>query len=557
MVGHAWTSVAVSVLDETVFLAVLRIILAFIAAWAGLMIILNMAFDSMRRSLGELAKRILRQEDHADDLEKFPELKPVTAAVATLRQSLTASESHYRTLLEHSPDGVFRYDTAGRLVYANPAARERHAGSDLLGKRPREFGMVPAATADLIENAIHTVLDTGRNVERCYPLPTRDGRQLYTKASWTAEMDDRGRVVSVLGISRDVTELQTANERFSTLFNLNPNILVLTRKADGAIIDVNRAFLEKSGLTMEEAIGRHAAKLGLWLEAGQQQELVEQLVGDGRLENCEIRCTVRGQAYTGLLSSAGVSINGEACWLHVVTDITDKKKIDAELARLESFNLIGEMAASIGHEVRNPMTTVRGYLQMFQRKAAFDPYSAQLSLMIEEIDRANSIITEFLSLAKNKVTVMKQGNLNSVLHTLEPLLQADVLRRGHQLNISTTPIPDTVYDENELRQLILNLFRNAMEAMDLPGVVSIRTYDDGDAVILSVSDTGRGVAPDIMARLGTPFLTTKEQGTGLGLAVCYRIAQRHDAIITVHTTPGGTTFSVKFKPCRPPDAIGL
>ena len=451
-------------------------------------------------------------------------------------------------LIAASDDAVFRYDTACRLVYANPATRQRHPGIDLMGKRPREFGMVSAATADLVEDAINTVLATGENVERCYPLPTRDGRQRYMKASWIAEMDDRGRVVSVLGISRDVTELQTANERFSTLFNLNPNILVLTRKADGAIIDVNRVFLEKSGLTREEAIGHHGAELGLWLEAGQQQELIQSLNRDGRLSNCEIHCTVRGQAYTGLLSSAGVSINGEACWLHVVTDITDKKKIDAELARLESFNLVGEMAASIGHEVRNPMTTVRGYLQMFQRKAAFAPYAAQLSLMIEEIDRANSIITEFLSLAKNKATVMKQGNLNSILNTLEPLLQADVLRWGHQLNISTTPIPDTVFDENELRQLILNLFRNAMEAMDLPGVVSIRTYDAGDAVILSVNDTGRGVAPDIMARLGTPFLTTKEQGTGLGLAVCYRIAQRHDARITVHTTPGGTTFAVKFKP---------
>ena len=238
--------------------------------------------------------------------------------------------------------------------------------------------------------------------------------------------------------------------------------------------------------------------------------------------------------------------------MHVVTDITEKKRLDAELARLDALNLVGEMAASIGHEVRNPMTTVRGYLQLFQRKPEFCCHGDRLATMIEEIDRANAIISEFLSLAKNKSTKLEQGNLNTVVQTLFPLMQADALRLGHQLEVITSAIPDTVFDESEIRQLILNLFRNAMEAMDLFGVARIGTYYDytDDAVVLEVSDTGKGIPPDIRDKLGTPFVTTKENGTGLGLAVCYRVAQRHGATIDIDSSSAGTTFSIRFKPAK-------
>ena len=248
-----------------------------------------------------------------------------------------------------------------------------------------------------------------------------------------------------------------------------------------------------------------------------------------------------------LLSNRTITINGELCWLHVITDITEKKRLDTELARLSALNLVGEMAAGIGHEVRNPMTTVRGYLQLFQRKAEFLPYNERLVTMIEEIDRANAIITEFLSLAKNKTSNMEQGNLNTVVQTLFPLMQADALLMGQQLEISSIPIPDTVFDEDEVRQLILNLFRNAIEAMDLFGIIRVRTYATADTVVLEVSDTGRGIPPEIMEKLGTPFFTTKETGTGLGLAVCYRVAHRHGAAIDIDSSPAGTTFSICFK----------
>jgi signal transduction histidine kinase len=223
-----------------------------------------------------------------------------------------------------------------------------------------------------------------------------------------------------------------------------------------------------------------------------------------------------------------------------------KRQSEEEFARLDRLNLVGEMAAGIGHEVRNPMTTVRGYLQMFQKKKEFSDYHEQVHTMIEELDRANCIITEFLSLAKNKTVEMKCGNLNKVITALFPLLQADAFRAGHEVRIQLDDIPDSIFDEKEIRQLVLNLVLNGLEAMKHSGIVTIRTYLDNDQLILSIEDSGLGIPAEVMDKLGTPFMTTKEQGTGLGLAVCYRVAHRHGAKIDVKTGPAGTIFTIKF-----------
>ncbi len=223
----------------------------------------------------------------------------------------------------------------------------------------------------------------------------------------------------------------------------------------------------------------------------------------------------------------------------------EKQKMDSALSRFDRLNLIGEIAASIGHEVRNPMTTVRGYLQLYQKK--YEQHTQQFDLMIAEIDRANAIITEFLSLAKNKRVDLKVGNLNTTITNLFPLLQADAFRTGHYLNLQTCDIPDILFDDNEIRQLLLNLFRNALEATPERCTVTIATKLEDQCVQLSVRDTGPGLPELVLENIGKPFITTKETGTGLGLPVCYSIAKRHNAEIDVETGAGGTTFLVKFK----------
>jgi signal transduction histidine kinase len=205
------------------------------------------------------------------------------------------------------------------------------------------------------------------------------------------------------------------------------------------------------------------------------------------------------------------------------------------------------MAAGIGHEIRNPMTTVRGFLQILRSKKDCTQYKEYLNLMIEELDRANSIIMEYLSMAKNKPMELKTQNLNNILEALFPLIQADAMVSDKYIKFELATIPDLFLDEKETRQLILNLVRNGLEAMAPGGNLTIKTFTDGEEVVIAVQDQGKGIEPDVLEKIGTPFFTTKNQGTGLGLAICYSITARHNASIKVDTGSTGTTFSVRFR----------
>ena len=228
--------------------------------------------------------------------------------------------------------------------------------------------------------------------------------------------------------------------------------------------------------------------------------------------------------------------------------ISERKQIYAEMIRLERLNLVGQMAAGIGHEIRNPMTTVRGYLQLLKAKPEFRPHHSTFATMISELDRANSIITEFLSLVKNAPTERQYQNINDLLRQLYPLLEADAFTQNKQLVFEAEETPDIPLNAKEISQLVLNLCRNGLEAMRERGTLTIRTYSEGEQIVLSVQDEGSGIPKEYLDKLGTPFFTTKENGTGLGLATCYGIANRHNARIDVETGSKGTTFSVRF-PC--------
>lgn len=225
----------------------------------------------------------------------------------------------------------------------------------------------------------------------------------------------------------------------------------------------------------------------------------------------------------------------------------EKQKMENAMSRLDRLNLIGEMAASIGHEIRNPLTTVRGYLQYFSRKKDFLSYEEDFTVMIQELDRANSIITEFLSLAKNKNVDLESNNLNGTISKIYPLIQADAVVAGKTITLDLGEIPNILMDENEIKQCILNLVRNGLEAIKNKGIVVIKTYNIEKDVILEVQDNGVGIPPEVLSKLGTPFVTTKENGTGIGIPICYRIAERHNAQLEINTSSAGTTFALKFK----------
>lgn len=229
-----------------------------------------------------------------------------------------------------------------------------------------------------------------------------------------------------------------------------------------------------------------------------------------------------------------------------IRDVTEKRRIEQEMSRFEMLNLIEEMAAGIGHELRNPMTTVRGFLQLLGGKMECVRFKNYFNVMIDELDRANTIISKFLSLSKNGITEFNIINLNSVINYIYPLIVADAMSQDKHVEARLKEVPDLPMDENEIRQLLLNLVRNGLEAMEPGGLLTISTSASGDEVLMSVTDQGQGIVPEVLEKIGTPFYSTKDNGTGLGLALCYSIAARHNAVIKIDTDVRGSTFTVCF-----------
>lgn len=227
-------------------------------------------------------------------------------------------------------------------------------------------------------------------------------------------------------------------------------------------------------------------------------------------------------------------------------DITESKRQQQELDRLERLNLIGQLAAGISHEIRNPLTTVKGFLQIFAAKPQYLNDKEYMDLMISEIDRANVIITDFLSLAKANSDNIVCQNINEVISKVLPMIQADAYNNNKEVTVDLSQLPDIMINENEIKQLILNLVRNGLEATPEQGCVKISTYLNSDKVVLEIKDQGEGIPQEIQKKMGTPFFTTKESGTGLGLAISIGIAQRHGAGFEFKTGGSGTIFYISF-----------
>ena len=469
-----------------------------------------------------------------------------------IEAELLQSEEKFSKVFYYNPD-IMTISTweEGRFIEVNNAfveitGYERH---EAIGRTVKEFGIwVNSERRDLMLNRIRENGNV-RNFEANFRMKNSEIRTFCISAE-TIDIRDR---VHIIVNSRDITEnkrmekaLLLSEECFSKAFNASPIPMTISNTADGMIINSNDAFNNMYGSTRDRIMGQSSLEI-FWPDISDRDSVIQRIIENNSIRDMEINFYNKsGETRLGLLSAEPINIMGTSCILSIFTDITELRRMEVEIARLDRLNLVGEMAASIGHEIRNPMTTVRGYLQIFRENEDYQRDAEQVDLMIEELDRANSIITEFLSLAKNKMVEMKTENIDSIIAKLFPLIQTKAIGRDQIIKLKLNAVPDLILDKEEIRQLILNLVDNGLESMPAGGIVTIRTFIENGEVVLAVQDEGHGIDSQVMNKMGIPFFTTKERGTGLGLPVCYRIANRHKAIINIETSTAGTTFYVRF-----------
>ncbi len=232
---------------------------------------------------------------------------------------------------------------------------------------------------------------------------------------------------------------------------------------------------------------------------------------------------------------------------HTFTFFRGTSTHNGALSTLNRYNVLRTLTAEVVHEIRNPITAIRALMELLHSKPEFNLYGDIIDKVIDEVDRVDMLARQFLCLAKTFAPTSSTGcNLNSVIDAVRPLLEAAAAKRHQWVHIELSPVPDVPCKPAEARQVILNLAQNAFDAMPANGVLTITTEHSYPHAVLRIKDTGHGIPPEIMAKVGTPFFTTKERGTGLGLPVCFRILEKYDAQAAIDSSELGTTVTITF-----------
>ncbi|WP_258729124.1 PAS domain-containing protein [Bacillus atrophaeus] len=238
---------------------------------------------------------------------------------------------------------------------------------------------------------------------------------------------------------------------------------------------------------------------------------------------------------------------GETAVQVILRDISERKQTEELMLKSEKLSIAGQLAAGIAHEIRNPLTAIKGFLQLM--KPTMEGNDHYFDIVFSELSRIELILSELLMLAKPQQHAYKEHlNLKKLISEVTALLETQANLNG--IFIKTAFQRESIFingDQNQLKQVFINLIKNAVESMPDGGTVEIDTTEDEHSVHVTIKDEGEGIPEKVLKRIGEPFLTTKEKGTGLGLMVTFNIIENHQGTIQVDSKPEkGTAFKISF-----------
>jgi len=227
-------------------------------------------------------------------------------------------------------------------------------------------------------------------------------------------------------------------------------------------------------------------------------------------------------------------------------NMTSQRDIGNDFIWLNSYDISNELAACVAHEIKNPMTTMRALLEL--SKMSQKPLSSdKMDILIREIDRVTTILTDFITISKPRQSELALQHLEDVLEDMQHLVNARAAQLNKNVIFQLKECPPIFINAREIIQLTLNLTLNGLDAMRTQGEnLFIRTDYDQTYVYLQIADEGPGIPQEVLNRIWEPFYTTKADGTGLGLTICRTLVERNRGLMEVQTGSSGTTFTIKF-----------
>jgi PAS domain S-box-containing protein len=481
----------------------------------------------------------------------------------------------YKSYIYSCVDGVYLINENGRFMEVNPSGCQMlgYNKDELLGMSIMEItdqSNLDPSLAHFSELKLH-----GKSSKKL-SLIKKDGSKITVENNaakvangyigFVRDITERTKLENELCRYKEQLELMVAERtkelqqeieerkkiqrelQLKSIFLDAANDTILAHDLAGNFIYANEKAYKTMGYNKDDFMSLNLSDINSHKFAEMITARVNILLEKGQIAfEAEHRC-VNGETIPVEVNAKILHMENEPIILSVSRDITQRRQMEKETAKLARLSAVAEMAATVAHEIRNPMSAIRGLLEILKTKADGTNFRGHFDLMIGELDRCNAIITDYFSLAKDNKSIKQMNNINTVIKTLLPLIKTKAILAEKHISLKLGEIPNHLLDEKEIRQLILNLILNGLEAMDPQGTLTIGTYMCDQDIVLEIQDEGSGIDPTIVDKLGTPFLTTKDQGTGLGLSVCYNITKRHNANIKFETSPKGTTFKVVFRP---------
>ncbi|MHB8170669.1 MAG: ATP-binding protein [Thermincolia bacterium] len=447
---------------------------------------------------------------------------------------------------------VVAVDYMGRIVFWNKASEE------VLGKKAKEVIGNKFDEAlkhlNLSDRFIRWSLVTGEDFDFYKgPSITKNGRTLLIEICPIKDEDEKNKVVGAVCLFRDITE-EASVERIQleskfVLDSIPQGVLAVDK--EHYITTINKAALRILCLEGLPIVGKPfeeiAAVLGI---PHKHWYLLKTLANGTHYQKQEFSIVLMGKTVTISLDCSRLENQyGEVVGaVTVFQDITRKREMEEVMRRSEKLAALGQLAAGMAHEIRNPLTTVKGFLQLMQSKSDNKANDEYIKIITAELKQVNHIITEFLLFSQPQAPKFKETNLFEILEEAFALISSQAAMQEVQLSEKiSSALPLINIDREQIKQVLINLARNALEAMPNGGTLTISVCHEGGDVIIQVADTGRGIFNEDMERIFEPFFTTREDlgGTGLGLTVAHRIVETHGGHIQVESIVGkGSVFSV-------------
>jgi two-component system, sporulation sensor kinase A len=344
-----------------------------------------------------------------------------------------------------------------------------------------------------------------------------------------------------------ITEIQGKQLDFHQLLkhSILPKIVI----KDDTILYANKACLQMLKLEKQEEVLNQSIQKFLHPDFYHfcKKGLEEILTKKSHFEQAEIKVIdANGRIMDVEVTIGGYFIEGETLAQIILQDITEKKETQMLLMQSEKLSIMGELAAGIVHEIRNPLTILKGFLELLESDTT-QKGKEYIAIMTNELERIELMANDLLYFSKPHKQNIKLNNLVELIDDVISLLDNSAFKKHILINFyyETRDI-FLKCDELQLKQAFINLIKNAIEATPNKGVINIR-IEKNENVIVTISDTGCGMTKKQLDHLGTSFFTTKKDGTGLGLLVTYNIIKNQHGCIHVKSEEGiGTTFIIRF-----------